>query len=121
MLIVQQLNVMGQPLYRKVEPTGYSLKNADWLNSATLLGRMNFALTLVSNRIPGNQGGSYSLSNATRNAVAHAPLLMTDLSENARKAIQMGVDNPEILQQVGNDRSQMQDVGMRAEAAGVWK
>ena len=44
---------MGQPLYRKVEPTGYSLKNADWLNSAALLGRMNFSLALVSNRIPG--------------------------------------------------------------------
>ena len=43
-LVVQQLNVMGQPLYRKVEPTGYSLKNADWLNSAALLGRMNFSL-----------------------------------------------------------------------------
>ena len=28
MLLVQQLNVMGQPLYRKVEPTGYSLKDA---------------------------------------------------------------------------------------------
>ena len=37
LLVVQQLNVMGQPLYRKVEPTGYSLKNADWLNSAALL------------------------------------------------------------------------------------
>src|SRR6202043_1464345 len=43
-------------------------------------------------------------------AVAHA-LLMTDLSERARQAIKMGVENPEILQQV-NDRAQrpaMQD------------
>jgi uncharacterized protein (DUF1800 family) len=105
LLVMQQLNVMGQPLYRKVEPTGYSLKNADWLNSAALLGRMNFALILVSNRIPGIKVDLSPYENATDpNAVAHA-LLMTDLSENARKAIQMGVDNPEILQQV-NQRPQ---------------
>ena len=105
MLLVQQLNVMGQPLYRKVEPTGYSLKNADWLNSAALLGRMNFSLALVSNRIPGIKVDLTPYQNATDpNEVAHA-LLMTDLSANAKKAIQMGVDNPEILQQV-NEQSQ---------------
>ncbi len=114
-LVAQQLNVMGQPLYRKVEPTGYSLKNADWLNSAALLGRMNFALALVSNRIPGIKVDLTPFEDATDpNAVAHA-LLMADLSENARKAIQMGVDNPEILQQL-NERAQpnpgMQDASM---------
>jgi uncharacterized protein (DUF1800 family) len=112
-LLAQQLNVMGQPLYRKVEPTGYSLKNADWLNSAALLGRMNFALALVSNRIPGIKVDLTPYQDAADpNAVAHA-LLMTDLSENARKAIQMGVDNPEILQTV-NQGSQMEtDRGMQ--------
>jgi uncharacterized protein (DUF1800 family) len=105
MLIVQQLNVMGQPLYRKVEPTGYSLKNADWLNSAALLGRMNFSLALVSNRIPGIKVDLSPYQNVSDpNEVAHA-LLMVDLSPNAKKAIQMGVDNPEILDQV-NQRSE---------------
>jgi uncharacterized protein (DUF1800 family) len=105
-LLAQQLNVMGQPLYRKVEPTGYSLKNADWLNSAALLGRMNFSLALVSNRIPGIKVDLAPYQSAAdANDVAHA-LFMTDLSPNARKAIQMGVDNPEILQQV-NQRAEM--------------
>jgi uncharacterized protein (DUF1800 family) len=44
---------MGEPLYRKEEPTGYSSTNAAWMNSAALLSRMNFALGLVTNRIPG--------------------------------------------------------------------
>lgn len=111
-LLAQQLNVMGQPLYRKVEPTGYSLKNADWLNSAALLGRMNFSLALVSNRIPGIKVDLAPYQNAAdANDVAHA-LFMADLSPNTRKAIQMGVDNPEILQQV-NQRSQMQDAPMQ--------
>ena len=43
----------GQPLYRKQEPTGYSNAGADWVNTAGLLSRMNFALALVANRIPG--------------------------------------------------------------------
>ena len=112
-LMAQQLNVMGQPLYRKVEPTGYSLKNADWLNSAALLGRMNFSLALVSNRIPGIKVDLKPYESASDpNTIAHA-LLMTDLSENARKAIQIGVDNPEVLQQV-NERSKMQEVNMGA-------
>ncbi|HEY3836222.1 MAG TPA: DUF1800 domain-containing protein [Bryobacteraceae bacterium] len=118
-LIVQQLNVMGEPLYRKVEPTGYSLKNADWLNSAALLGRMNFSLALVSNRIPGIKVDLTPYQDAKDpNTVAHA-LLMTDLSERAKQAIQMGVDNPEILQQV-NDRSEprVQDANMMGMGRG---
>jgi uncharacterized protein (DUF1800 family) len=102
-LIAAQLNIMGQPLYRKIEPTGYSLKNADWLNSAALLGRMNFALALAGNRIPGIKVDLTAYDNVSDpNAVAHA-FLMTDLSENAKTAIQMGIDNPEIIAEVNND------------------
>ena len=44
---------MGQPLYRKVEPTGYSNASAEWANSAGLVARMNFAVLLAANRVPG--------------------------------------------------------------------
>jgi hypothetical protein len=50
------------------------------------------------------------------NTVAHA-LLMADLSENAKKAIQIGIDNPEVLQQV-NQRSQMQETSMGGPGRG---
>lgn len=48
-----QIAQLGEPLYRKLEPTGYSNSGKQWLNSAALLGRMNFAMALASNRIPG--------------------------------------------------------------------
>ena len=48
-----QLNQLGEPLYRKLEPTGYSNRSADWTNSASLLARMNFALALAQGKIPG--------------------------------------------------------------------
>ncbi len=44
---------MGEPLYRKEEPTGYSNANAAWINSAALLARMNFVEGLAANRILG--------------------------------------------------------------------
>lgn len=49
----RQVARMGEPLYRKVEPTGYSFANAEWVSSAGLLDRMNFALALAQNRVPG--------------------------------------------------------------------
>ena len=53
MPLVNQLQQLGQPLYRKVEPTGYSNRGSDWLNSAGLLARMNFALQLADGKVPG--------------------------------------------------------------------
>jgi uncharacterized protein (DUF1800 family) len=52
-MLAQQLQQLGEPLYRKVEPTGYSSANAEWTNSAALLARMNFALALAQNKAPG--------------------------------------------------------------------
>ncbi len=51
--LTQQLATLGQPLYKKVEPTGYYASAEEWTNSAALLGRMNFAMALTSNKVPG--------------------------------------------------------------------
>ena len=51
----QQIAQLGEPLYRKIEPTGYSSANSEWVNSAALLARMNFALALTANRVPGSR------------------------------------------------------------------
>jgi uncharacterized protein (DUF1800 family) len=48
-----RLTQLGEPLYRKLEPTGYSNLGSEWMNSASLLARMNFALDLAQNRVPG--------------------------------------------------------------------
>lgn len=44
---------MGEPLYRKLEPTGYYWTNSEWINSGALVARMNFAAALAENRIQG--------------------------------------------------------------------
>jgi len=53
--LATQIAQLGEPLYRKIEPTGYSSANAEWVNSAALLARMNFALALADNRVPGSK------------------------------------------------------------------
>jgi uncharacterized protein (DUF1800 family) len=50
-----RLKRLGQPLYLKLEPTGYSNANAEWINSAALLERMNFALDLTQNKVQGTK------------------------------------------------------------------
>jgi uncharacterized protein (DUF1800 family) len=49
--LANQVATLGEPLYRKLEPTGYSNLNSEWVNSASLLGRMNFALQLAQNHV----------------------------------------------------------------------
>jgi uncharacterized protein (DUF1800 family) len=51
--LANQVAKLGQPLYRKLEPTGYSNVSSEWVNSAALLARMNFALSLAQNKLPG--------------------------------------------------------------------
>jgi uncharacterized protein (DUF1800 family) len=53
--LATRIEKLGQPLYRKVEPTGYSSANAEWINSASLLERMNFALDLTQNKVQGTK------------------------------------------------------------------
>jgi uncharacterized protein (DUF1800 family) len=51
--LVSELQVMGMPLDGTQQPNGYSMMNDAWNSSSELVNRMNFALALASNRIPG--------------------------------------------------------------------
>jgi uncharacterized protein (DUF1800 family) len=44
---------LGQPLYQHVAPSGYPEVQEDWVNSGALLSRMNFAVQLAADRLPG--------------------------------------------------------------------
>lgn len=46
---------MGEPLYGYQAPTGYPDTAEDWVNTGALLERLNFAVALASNRIPGTR------------------------------------------------------------------
>ncbi|HLE62236.1 MAG TPA: DUF1800 domain-containing protein [Pyrinomonadaceae bacterium] len=46
---------MGEPLYGFQTPNGYSDTAEAWVNTGALLERLNFGLSLASNRIPGTR------------------------------------------------------------------
>jgi len=46
---------MGQPLFQYQAPTGYPDRASNWINTGTLLARMNFSMALAANRIRGTQ------------------------------------------------------------------
>jgi len=61
---------MGQPMFGCVPPTGYYWRASDWVSTSALVTRMNFALALSANALPGittdwssmlNEGGVASL------------------------------------------------------------
>lgn len=51
--LVQSLDKLGMPFYGMQTPNGYSWNAEQWVNTGDLVSRMNFALSLSSNRIPG--------------------------------------------------------------------
>lgn len=53
--VYRWLEKMGQPLYAYQAPTGFPDRAQTWINSGTLLNRMNFGLVLASGQLPGIQ------------------------------------------------------------------
>jgi len=49
----QRIADMGEPLYGKLEPTGYPNTGDSWASASGILGRINFATALTSGQVPG--------------------------------------------------------------------
>src|SRR5579863_2567074 len=89
--LARQIADLGQPLYRKLEPTGYSDVNNEWVNSAALLARMNFALSLAQNKVPGSKLDA-SLFSGSTDEVARQ-VLFTDARPETLAAIDKQVQS----------------------------
>jgi uncharacterized protein (DUF1800 family) len=59
--IARALQQIGEPLYGAQPPTGYSDKADVWINTGALMNRLNFALALAANKLPGVHGDVVSL------------------------------------------------------------
>ncbi len=95
--LASQLNQLGEPLYRKLEPTGYSNRGSEWMNSASLLARMNFAIALAQGKIAGVKVDPAQFALAVDPSKIERNILLTDASPAARDAIQTGLDQQQQL------------------------
>ena len=84
--LANQIAQLGEPLYRKLEPTGYSNANSEWVNSAALLARMNFALSLAQNKVPGSKLDASHFSGAPADVARQ--VLFTDAKPETLAAIE---------------------------------
>jgi hypothetical protein len=76
--VANGLRDMGMPLFGAIPPTGYKWEAADWVSTGALVNRMNFALSLAANRLPG------ITTNWTPQSPAADSSLRTPQSEESR-------------------------------------
>jgi uncharacterized protein (DUF1800 family) len=93
--LAQRIADLGEPLYGKVEPTGYPNTGEIWENTAGLLGRINFVTALVEGQIPGLKV-DVSRFNFKRPGAVAAELLGMTPTESMISAIEKGLENKEV-------------------------
>ena len=92
--IARALQQIGEPLYGAQPPTGYSDKADVWINTGALMNRLNFALALAANKLPGVHSDVVSLipaeaaADATRSVDALSVAIVGgDLTDATRATI----------------------------------
>lgn len=91
--LARMLDRLGQPLYRKQEPTGYSALNAEWVNSAALVERMNLALGLAANQVRGVRWRDIPASGQEMVGTARSEWLLP-VSETTVASIGKAINDP---------------------------
>jgi len=93
--LAQRIADLGQPLYGKAEPTGYSTTSDAWSNSAGFLGRINFAGALAGGQI---EGVKVDLTHLSSNGEAVARrLLGVAMSPATLKLLESGAKGEALL------------------------
>jgi uncharacterized protein (DUF1800 family) len=96
----QRIADLGEPLYGKLEPTGYPNTGALWTNTASVLGRANFATALAAGQVPSVKV-DVSRFNSRPTAFVATELLGTSPSSTMVAAIDKGIRgrqaNPSIV------------------------
>jgi uncharacterized protein (DUF1800 family) len=116
--LVQTLNKMGMPLYGMQPPTGYSMKAEAWVNSSSLVNRMNFALQLGSGRLAGTtsdpqailRGATPPDANAAL-AVLEKNILAGDVSSQTHEVILKRLEDPQVTQRKLDDPAKAPNYG----------
>ncbi|MGB6876932.1 MAG: DUF1800 domain-containing protein [Candidatus Acidiferrales bacterium] len=103
--LVQWVGRMGEPLYQCEPPTGYADTADVWVNAGALLNRLNFALTLATNRVPGTSTDLARLLGQDADTNAELALsralddfLGGEISPQTRATLEKELSDPQILQ-----------------------
>jgi uncharacterized protein (DUF1800 family) len=95
--IQAMLAKMGEPLYGYQAPTGYPDTAEDWVNTGALLERLNFAVALASNRIPGTRVNLKLFEGKDKSEILNrsiAAVLDGEISPNTKATLLKQLEQP---------------------------
>jgi uncharacterized protein (DUF1800 family) len=95
--LVAMLNKLGEVPYGYQAPTGYPEKAEDWVNTGALLERLNFAVAIASNRIPGTKVNLDPLEGKNKAETldkAVAEILDGEVSPSTRSTLVRQIEQP---------------------------
>lgn len=106
------INRMGQRMYYYQAPTGFPDKGQYWINTGSLLNRMNFGLALTAGRIPGITFDLLALNDnhepesAGNALLTYSKLIMPERNtEETIKRLTPLLDDPELQKKVNKAAS----------------
>jgi uncharacterized protein (DUF1800 family) len=89
--LAQKVADMGEPLYSKLEPTGFKDSADTWLSTASVMARIGFANALVAGQVPGVKVDIKRFAGKDAAAIAH-DLLDRNASPQTMAAIDRGLE-----------------------------
>jgi uncharacterized protein (DUF1800 family) len=95
--LLAMLNKLGEVPYGYQAPTGYPDKAEDWVNTGALLERLNFAIAIASNRIPGTHADLKEFEGKTKEQTldrAVDAILNGEISKNTRSTLLKQIEQP---------------------------
>lgn len=119
--LAQWVGRMGEPMYQCEPPTGYADTAAVWVNAGSLLNRLNFALTLATNRVQGVNADLQTLFG--EDAAANPNVALTralndflggQVSDSTRATLEKQLSDPQIRQARLDDPVQHVNEGLIA-------
>jgi uncharacterized protein (DUF1800 family) len=119
MPLVGWVGRIGEPLYQCQPPTGYSDKAETWVNTGSLLNRLNFSLALAGNKVRGSRSDVSALlgaesSNDPKTALDRAVqvFLGGEVAPNTVDTLQKQLENPQVVQAKLDDPVKQVDLGV---------
>jgi len=99
--VIDFVGRMGQPLFGRITPDGYSDRAEQWLSSGAMIARLNFAAALAANRLKGTTLKTEKLAGSTeetnRESIATKLIALTlsgDISDSTRTALARALASP---------------------------
>jgi uncharacterized protein (DUF1800 family) len=109
--LAREVARLGEPLYEAQPPTGYPDRAEAWVNTGSLLGRMNFALGLAHKRFRGTRVDLAGFLAGTDRAQPGqvldrlvAAVLHGEASARTRAVLAAQLESPEITRTTAYDR-----------------